>query len=103
MGLRGLEADALSELSRLALDVGDTQTAVDRAIEALQIANDLCLGLRQTHGLVVLGQALVRSKNRRLGAAYLRHAKNRADAQGYWLRAREADEQLRELGEDRDR
>jgi tetratricopeptide (TPR) repeat protein len=67
MGLRGLEADALSELSQLALDVGDTQTAIDRAIQALQIANELCLGIRQTHGLVVLGRALIGSKRPTLG------------------------------------
>lgn len=98
MGLRGLEADALSELSHLALDVGDTQTAIDRAIESLQIANELCLGLRQTHGLVVLGRALIGSKRPSLGAAYLRHAKDLSERQGYWMRAREADEQLRKLG-----
>jgi tetratricopeptide (TPR) repeat protein len=98
MGLRGLEADALSELSRLALDVGDTQTAIDRAVEALLIANELCLGIRQSHGLVVLGRALIRSKRVAFGAAYLRQARRRAEMQGYWLRAREADEELRELG-----
>jgi tetratricopeptide (TPR) repeat protein len=98
MGLRGLEADALSELSHLALDVGDTQTAIDRAIEALQIANELSLGLRKTHGLLVLGLALIGSKKNHLGAAYLRHAKGLAEGQGYWLLAREADEQLRKLG-----
>ncbi|HLJ26717.1 MAG TPA: SIR2 family protein [Candidatus Angelobacter sp.] len=100
MGLRSLEADALSELSHLALDLGDTQTAIERALDALQIANELCLGLRQAHGLVVLGRALVRCKNVRLGAAYLRQGKTLAEAQGYWLRAREADEELRKLGQE---
>jgi tetratricopeptide (TPR) repeat protein len=99
IGIRSLEADALSELSRLALDHGDAQIARQRAIESLRIANELSLGLRQTHALVVLGLATVHTGPRELGIAYLRHAKALADQQEYWLRGREAEADLYKLGE----
>jgi tetratricopeptide (TPR) repeat protein len=79
-GMRGLEADVYSELAHLALDLGDTETARTRAIKSLQIANELHLGLRQTHGLVVLGKATAKA------------------GQHYELRAREAEEELHRLG-----
>jgi tetratricopeptide (TPR) repeat protein len=97
-GIRKLEADILSERSRLALQLGDGELARKRAIEALQIANELVLGLRQTHGLVVLGKATVKVNERELGIAYLRHAKRLADRQQYWLRGSEAEEELHRLG-----
>ena len=98
MGIHRLEADVLSELSRLALDLGDTETARLRAIESLMIANELRLGLRQTHGLVTLGLAMIRADQRDLGIAYLKHAKHLASTQEYWLRAREAEVELQKLG-----
>ncbi|HYM75661.1 MAG TPA: SIR2 family protein [Candidatus Dormibacteraeota bacterium] len=96
--LRSLEADALSELSRLALDLGDYHSAKYRAIKALHIANELVLGLRQTHGLVVLGLANVHTGQRRLGCAYLEQASSLAEKQGYLLRKEEADKALYSLG-----
>jgi len=65
----------------------------------LTIANSLSLGLKQTIGLVVLGQATIRGGQRELGIAYLRHAKRLADRQQYSLRGREAEKLLADWGE----
>jgi hypothetical protein len=99
IGIRRLEADLLSELGRLALDVGDWETARQRAVMSLLIANELWLGLRSSTGLVVLGKAMIGARNPKLGAAYLRQAYTLATKQGYLLRATEAEEVLRDLGE----
>lgn len=98
-GIRRLEADALFELSRLALDQGDANTARSRALRALRLANQLGLGLRQTIGLVVLGHATLANGQRALGVAYLRRAWELARSQRYFLRAQEAERKLEELGE----
>lgn len=98
-GIRRLEADVLSELSKLAFDLGDYEMARIRAMEAMAIANELGLGLRRSHGLVVLGRATLKSGPRMLGLAYLRYARELADQQEYWLRAREAEKHLQHEGE----
>jgi len=98
-GIRRLEADVLSELSKLAFDLGDYEMARIRAMEAMAIANELGLGLRRSHGLVVLGRAILASGPRALGLAYLRHARKLANQQEYWLRAREAERHLQDEGE----
>lgn len=100
IGIRRLESDVLSEMARLALELGDWNTARTRAINSLMVANALALGLRCTHGLVVLGLAMIHARNPRLGAAYLRHASRLARKQGYQLRAEEAERKLREIGEE---
>jgi hypothetical protein len=89
-------------MSRLALDVGDAETARMRAIQSLMLANQLSLGLRQTSALVVLGRAMLMAGNHRLGIAYLRHARDLAHDQAYFLRQREADDLLRRHGDDGD-
>lgn len=99
IGMRRLQAEALTELSRLALDLGDAQLARERAIESLRIANELVLGLRQTHDLVVLGLADIETGQAELGVAYLRHAKRIAGRQEYRLRAYEIEEYLQKYGE----
>lgn len=99
IGMKRLECDVISELSQLALDLGDHQTALQRAIEALGIANNLGLGLRKTHGLVVLGRASLKGGQTKLGIAYLKHAQRLANQQGYWLRGHEAEELLSDLGD----
>lgn len=99
IGMRRLESEALTELSRLAYDLGDAQVARQRAIESLRIANDLVLGLRQTHDLVVLGLATIGTGQRDLGVAYLEHAKKIADRQEYRLRSYEVEEHLQKYGE----
>lgn len=99
MGFRKLEADVLSELSRLALDLGDAEVARNRAISALKLANELGLGIRKTHGLVVLGLATIKGGQRDLGIAYLHHARRLANQQEYWLRMQEAEEELYKEGE----
>jgi hypothetical protein len=58
----------------------------------------LGLGLRRTLALRLLGAATGRAGQRRLGRAYLRLAKRLGDAQEYWLRTREAEDYLREMG-----
>lgn len=98
MGIRRLEADVLSELSRLALDQGEHDAARLRAMEAMRLANELGLGLRQCHGLVVLGLANVAANRHDLGIAYLQVAHRLSRESGYWLRAQEAEERLRRLG-----
>jgi tetratricopeptide (TPR) repeat protein len=100
IGCRRLEADVLGEQSRLALDLGEFSVARQRAVEALRIANELSLGLRQTHGLVVLGRALVASGQRALGIEYLQHARALGESQGYALRVEETEEELVRLGVD---
>jgi len=97
-GMRRLQADVLTELARLALDLGDAQLARERAIESLRIANELALGLRQTHDLVVLGLATIETGQADLGLAYLKHAKKLADRQEYRLRAYETEDHLQRHG-----
>jgi tetratricopeptide (TPR) repeat protein len=99
IGIRRLECEVISELARLALDLGEAELARQRATDSLHIANELALGLKQTHDLVVLGRATIEAGQRRLGIAYLKHAKRLAHRQGYWLRGYEAEEQLHRFGE----
>jgi len=99
IGMRRLECEVISEFARLALDLGDSHIARQRAVESLLIANELVMGLKQTHDLVVLGRATIEARQHKLGVAYLRHAKRLADRQGYWLRSHEAEEQLHRFGE----
>ncbi|HSY51749.1 MAG TPA: SIR2 family protein [Thermoanaerobaculia bacterium] len=99
IGIKRLEADLLCELARLALEVGDWETARQRAVASLMIANELWLGLRRSSGLVVLGKAMIGAHNLKLGTAYLHHAYILATKQGYLLRAYEAEKELRNLGE----
>lgn len=99
IGMRRLQAEALTELSRLAYDLGDAQLARERAIESLRIANELVLGLRQTHDLVVLGLATIETGQADLGVSYLRHAKKLADRQEYRLRSYETEAHLQKYGE----
>jgi tetratricopeptide (TPR) repeat protein len=99
MGIRRLEADLLSELSHLALDQRDAETARIRALEGMRIANELGLGLRQCHGLVVLGRANLELEQDEFGIACLQWAERLSRKSGYWLRAQEADGRLRDRGE----
>jgi tetratricopeptide (TPR) repeat protein len=96
-GMRALEADVHCEMARLALDLGDMEIARTRAIKSLEIANELHLGLRQTHGLVVLGKATAGAGQRVLGVEYLKQARELAERQHYDLRAREAEAELHRL------
>lgn len=100
LGICRLEAEILSGLSRVALDLGDNALARRRAIAALGLANELGLGLRQNLCLFLLGLATVRSGQPKLGAAYLRLARKLGDAQQHWLRNREAERELQKLGEE---
>lgn len=97
IGIRRLEAEVLTELARLFLSIGEFHLARQRAIESLMIANECVLGLRQTHGLLVLGKATVKAGQRELGIAYLKQAKRLAKRQQYWLRMQEAEEELQRL------
>ena len=99
IGMRRLECEVISEFARLALDLADSHIARQRAIESLRLANELVLGLKQTHDLVILGRATIEARQHTLGIAYLKHAKRLADRQGYWLRSHEAEEQLHRFGE----
>jgi tetratricopeptide (TPR) repeat protein len=96
-GIKRLQSDIHSELARLALDVGDWETARIRAMESLNLANELSLGLRRTHGLIVLGLAMDAGGNRPLAINYLQHALAAANRQGYYLRGREAEQILQRL------
>jgi len=99
IGISRLEAEAESELARVALDLGDAHVARQRAMRTLRIANEHLLGLRQTHAMVILGKATIRAGERGLGIQYLRHAKRLADKQEYRLRSSEAEAELYELDE----
>jgi tetratricopeptide (TPR) repeat protein len=94
IGARRLESQVLIELARLALDEGDLQGGRRLAADGLRIANDLVLGLMQTHGMIVLGIASIRAREIEIGRAYLRYAKGLAERQGYLIRVREAEEHL---------
>ena len=98
IGINRLEAEAHSELARVALDLGDAQVARRRAMKTLMIANEYVLGLRQTHGMLILGKATMMAGERDLGIQYLRHAKKLADKQQYRLRAAEAEAELYAMG-----
>ncbi len=100
LGIRRLEAEILTGLSRLALSLEDAALAKRRAMAALGIANELGLGLRQTQSLLILGVATARTGQLDLGRAYLRLAKKLGEEQEYWLRSREAEEHLQKLGEE---
>ena len=69
----------ISEFARLALDLADSHIARQRAIESLRLANELVLGVKQTHDLVILGRATIEARQHTLGIAYLKHAKRLAD------------------------
>jgi hypothetical protein len=97
-GIKRLQADIHSELARLALDVGDWETARIRAMDSLMLANELSLGLRRTHALVILGRAMDAAGNKKLAVNYLQHAWSLAQLQGYYLRGREAEQVLLSLG-----
>src|SRR6185436_18627292 len=86
IGFRKLEVRALTALARLALDQKDPDGGRDLAVRALSLANQLGLGLRQSHALVVLGLATLDMGQTDLGIAYLRGAKRLADDQEYWSR-----------------
>ncbi|HEX7183219.1 MAG TPA: SIR2 family protein [Thermoanaerobaculia bacterium] len=98
IGFRKLEVRALTALARLALDQKDPEGARDQAVKALSLANELGLGLRQSHALVVLGLATLETDQKDLGVAYLRRARQLANDQEYWSRSREAENKLLELG-----
>jgi tetratricopeptide (TPR) repeat protein len=98
MGFRKLEARALTALARLALDQKDVDRAHELAMGALCLSNELGLGLRQSHCLVVLGLVALEADKKELGIAYLRLARRMANDQEYWARSREAENKLRELG-----
>jgi tetratricopeptide (TPR) repeat protein len=98
-GIKRLQADIHSELARLALDVGDWETARIRAMDSLMLANELSLGLRRTHALIVLGRAMDAAGNKTLAVKYLQHAWSLAQLQGYHLRGRDAERRLQALGE----
>jgi SIR2-like protein len=100
IGFRKLEVRALTALARLALDQKDADGGRDYAMRALTLANQLGLGLRQSHALVVLGLATLEMGQSELGIAYLRSGKRLADDQEYWSRSREAENKLLELGVD---
>lgn len=100
MGARKLEAECQSTLSVLCLQEGDVEGARVRAMRALSLANELALGLRLTHSMIVLGQATVKAGQRDLGIAYLRNARFLAAEQEYWLRRWKAETALQELGVD---
>lgn len=102
IGLRKLETRALTALSRLALDQRDADSAHGYALHSLRLANEMGLGIRQTHSLVVLGLATLSIDERDLGIALLRQAKKLADSQEYWARSREAENKLQELNVDPD-
>lgn len=98
IGCRKLEVRVLTALSRLALDQKDVDRAHELAMEALCLSNELGLGLRQSHCLVVLGLVALEADKKDLGVAYLRLARRMANDQEYWARSREAENKLRELG-----
>lgn len=98
MGSRKLEAECQATLSVLCLQEGDVEGARVRAMAALSLANELALGLRLTHSMVVLGQATVRAGQGELGVAYLRNAHRIAKEQEYWHCAWKAQNALQEMG-----
>ncbi|HEY3568230.1 MAG TPA: SIR2 family protein [Thermoanaerobaculia bacterium] len=100
IGCRKLEVRVLTALSRLALDQKDVGRAHELAMEALCLSNELGLGLRQSHCLVVLGLVALEADKKELGIAYLELAWRTANDQEYWARSREAENKLRELGVD---
>jgi len=99
VGARKLEAECLATLSVLCLQEKDIEGARVRAMQALSLANELGLGLRLTHSMIVLGQATVKAGQRDLGIAYLRNAVHLATEQEYWHRRWAAEAALQELGE----
>ncbi len=98
-GIHRLEAEILTGLSRTALLLGDGELARQRAMAALAIGNELGLGLRITQGLLALGLAMRQVGQAGLGGAYLRLARDLGSRQEYWLRSREAELALAELGD----
>lgn len=103
IGSRRLEAEAFCRLARVAKRQGDLEGACRNATRSIQIANECGLSLRRTHGLLVLGLATVEAGDLDLGLAYLRQASRLADRQQYWIRQREAEEELQRLEAGRSR
>lgn len=99
LGIHRLETEILLGLSRTALLLGDGELARQRAMASLALANELGLGLRVTQSLLALGLATRAIGQSGLASAYLELARELGDRQEYWLRSREAERALAELGE----
>lgn len=98
IGIRRLESDVLAEESQLYYDLGDPDVARQKATEALKIANEASLGLKQTRGLVALGKATIQAGHQELGICYLKHGRKLAHHQGYFLKKGDAELELRRQG-----
>ena len=98
-GIRRLESDVLSELSRLSLQQGDAEAARTYAMRSLSIANECGLGLRQCHSLIVLGLATDMIGDRQMAIGYLKVAHDMCVECAYWHRKQEIETFLREWGD----
>ncbi len=97
LGITRLQADVLLGLAKVQLSLGDAGAARNRAIEALKLANENLLVLRQIKALMILGQAVAERGDIKLGACYLAHAKSLAYDSQFRLAEHDADKALAEL------
>lgn len=100
LGILRLKADVLIGLATVQLDLGDAKAALDRGREAMKIANEGLLVLRQIKALVVLGLATAELGSRSLGISYLRHAIRLAGHSEHRLAEHDAEQALARLDPD---
>ena len=86
LGIARLEADALLGLARVQLGLGDATAARAHAIDALKLANENLLVLRQIKALVVIGEAAAQLGDLEvgIGAAWSTPARLRPTANFDW-------------------
>ena len=103
LGIARLEADALLGLARVQLGLGDATAARVHATDALKLANENLLVLRQIKALVVIGQAAAQLGDFKVGMSCLEHASTLASDSEFRLAEHDAEEALAELRVGRDR
>jgi tetratricopeptide (TPR) repeat protein len=94
LGIARLEADACLGIARVQLALGDAMAARDRATDALKIANECLLVLRQIKALMILGEATVELREVEAGTDLVRLAKRLAAESGFRLAEHDADQSL---------
>ncbi len=97
LGIARLQADALLGLAKVQLGLGDATAARTHAIDALKIANENLLVLRQIKALVIIGQAAAQLGAFKGGVSCLRHAGTLASDSEFRLTQHDAEEALAEL------
>jgi tetratricopeptide (TPR) repeat protein len=95
--MRILEAEATLGMASVQLELGDSSAALYRGFEALKIANECILALRQVEALTIIGRAFAAQGKTTAARDYLGLARDLAAHCEYRLHERDIDQVLRAL------